>query len=214
VTTLGAIWSEAQTRLGGVGDGQALSVLDEALIHFGVASAVTSLDRDAIKRSLALAIGAGATRTQLLEVTSLVSGLGVHSLMVAAKPIVDATDDGSPTDATLSAAQQELWDRYVGQDPYWTAFDAELPGFLDSMLRLSEAQFAAFFSYCAVPWQTRSVRGRLKELIAMASDATPTHRFMPGFRLHLANAIKLGAGRQEIEAALKIAASAPPHEGA
>jgi alkylhydroperoxidase/carboxymuconolactone decarboxylase family protein YurZ len=52
-----------------------------------------------------------------------------------------------------------------------------------------------------------------KELIAMAVDATPTHRFAPGFRLHLANALQLGASRGEVEHSLDIAAAAPAHSG-
>jgi hypothetical protein len=41
----------------------------------------------------------------------------------------------------------------------------------------------------------------------------PSHRFMPGFRLHLANAIKLGAGRRALEDCLQLAADAPLHVG-
>jgi hypothetical protein len=57
------------------------------------------------------------------------------------------------------------------------------------------------------------VRARVKELLAMACDATPAHVFMPGFRLHLANAISLGASRQAIDECIELAALAPPHIG-
>jgi hypothetical protein len=81
------------------------------------------------------------------------------------------------------------------------------------MLLLSTDQFIAFFEYCAVPWKSRQVRAKVKELTAMACDATPAHRFLPGFRLHLANAVALGAGRLAIEEAMAIAAAAPQHQG-
>ena len=74
-------------------------------------------------------------------------------------------------------------------------------------------QFSAFFDYCAVPWKSGRVRAVLKELIAMACDATPAHRFGPGFRLHLRNAIALGAGRRAVMETLEIAAAAPAHDG-
>jgi alkylhydroperoxidase/carboxymuconolactone decarboxylase family protein YurZ len=53
----------------------------------------------------------------------------------------------------------------------------------------------------------------VKELAAIACDAAPSHRFRPGFRVHLKNAIKLGLGRIAIFQALDIAAAAPAHPG-
>jgi hypothetical protein len=114
---------------------------------------------------------------------------------------------------TLTAGQQQLWDKYVGDDPFWIGFEQELPGFLRSMLLLSSDQFKAFFDYCAVPWKGGTVRARIKELTAMACDASPSHRFLPGFRLHLANAVALGAGRLALEQALAVAADSPVHDG-
>lgn len=190
-------------------EGDALSARDAALIRFGVAVSVTALDREAIERTMRAALSAGATAGQLQEILSLVSGLGVHSLMVAS-PLLLPND---MADATFDPHQQALWNRHVGDDPYWTAFERHFPGFLRAMLLLSGEQFAAFFNFCAVPWKHGLVRARLKELIALACDAAPTHRFLPGFRLHLSNAVALGAGRRAIDEALDIAASAPAHRG-
>jgi hypothetical protein len=195
-------------------DGEPLSIMDAALIRLGVAVAVTSLDRAAIDAGIIDALEAGASVAQVQEIISLVSGLGVHSLMASAVPLLArARAIGIAPDDRLSPEQQELWDRYVGDDPFWVGFERELPGFLRAMLLLSSEQFAAFFDYCAVPWKSGQVRARVKELAAMASDATPTHRFLPGFRLHLTNAVALGAGGTAIRQALAIAAAAPAHSG-
>jgi alkylhydroperoxidase/carboxymuconolactone decarboxylase family protein YurZ len=168
------------------------------------------LDHDQINAAIAAAMAEGATPAQIQEIVSLVSGLGVHSLMATAVPIARAAGlEVSP----FTPEQQALWDRHVGSDPFWNAFETEFPGFLGAMLRLSADQFTAFFDYCAVPWKSGQVRAKLKELIAMACDATPTHRFGPGFRLHLGNAIKLGAGGRAVTEALDIAAAAPMHVG-
>ena len=101
----------------------------------------------------------------------------------------------------------------MGDDPFWIGFSEELPGFLDAMLRLSPDLFAGFFAYCAIPWASGTVRAKIKELAAMACDASPSHRFLPGFRVHLNNAIQLRVGRKAILQALDIAAAAPPHSG-
>lgn len=208
--TLEEVHGFATAALHGVPEGDPLLPLDIALIRLGLAASVTALNHEEIEAGIAVALGEGATTAQVQEVVSLVSGMGVHSLMVSAAPIARACGiDAAP----LTAAQQTLWDRHVGQDPFWIAFETELPGFLGAMLRLSADQFTAFFDYCAVPWRSGQVRARLKELIAMACDATPTHRFVPGFRLHLGNAIKLGAGRRAVTEVLEIAAGAPTHVG-
>ena len=194
--------------------GESLGPLERALIELGVAVSVTSLDRSAIDQAIVAALEAGANAGQLQEIVSLVSGLGVHSLMATATAIVRAAADrGQDFSQPLDMTQQCLWNLYVGDDAYWTEFDKAVPGFLDALVRLSPDQFEAFFIYCAVPWKSGSVRARTKELAALACDATPAHRFLPGFLLHLDNAIAVGVGRRAIMETLEIAASAPPHQG-
>ena len=197
-----------------VADGQILSPQERALIKLGLAASVTSLNTQAIDLAIQEAFRAGGTPGQVQEIVSVVSGLGVHSLMVTATMILSrARELGLDVDAPPTELEAAKWAERVADDPFWSTMDHEIPGFLRSLLRLSPMQFDAFFDYCAVPWKSRLVKARVKELLAMACDATPAHRFMPGFRLHLANAIKLGAGRLAIEECLALAATAPPHLG-
>jgi alkylhydroperoxidase/carboxymuconolactone decarboxylase family protein YurZ len=208
--TLDDLRAYAATALDNSPPGAPLAPVEVALIRLGVAASVTALDCDAIDKAINDAMDAGAAPVQIQEVVSLVSGLGVHSLMATAVPIARAC---GLEQIPLSADQQALWDKHVGNDPFWRRFEAELPGFLGAMLRLSPTQFSAFFDYCAVPWKSGQVPARLNELIAMACDATPAHRFGPGFRLHLRNAIMLGAGSLAVGETLDIAAAAPVHPG-
>lgn len=197
-----------------VSDGEALPAIDQALIQLGLACALPSLNKAASGRAITEALAVGATAQQIQEIVSLMAGLGVHSLMLTSSLIT--TGAGlTESDGTIAftADEQKIWDARVGNDPFWDRMEDELPGFLRSMLKLSPAQFEAFFDFCAVPWKTRTVSARTKELLAMASDAMPSHRFMPGFRLHLANAIKLGAGRRALEHCLQLAAQTPAHVG-
>jgi len=207
--------AEAEVMTTAIAAGEPLDALSQALIELAVAVSVTSLDRQAIAAAVAAAFDAGASTAQVQEIVALVSGLGVHSLMVSACMVLDAAQQRGLADADqpLDAERQRLWAQHVGSDPFWTSFSEELPGFLETMLRLSPDIFAGFFAYAAIPWRSGTVRAKTKELAAMACDATPTHRFYPGFRVHLKNAIKLGVGRAPILQALEIAASAPPHSG-
>lgn len=187
-------------------DGEGLSALDHALITLGLACSVTAMDRRAIDAAIDQAFAVGATPTQAQEIVSVVAGLGVHSLMVSATSILEcAVRNGFDIDGPLTDDEQTLWDAKIGSDPFWASMERELPGFLRAMLRLSPDQFIAFFEFCAVPWKTRSVSARVKELASMACDATPSHRFLPGFRLHFFNAVKLGAGRKAIRECLTLA---------
>ena len=145
----------------------------------------------------------------------LVSGLGVHTLMEGSKRVAEVLRQRQDLQITvpLDQTRSRLWAQHVGGDRYWNTFEKEVPGFLDALLRLSPEAFEAFFSYCAVPWKTNALPALSKELISMAVDAAPTHRYLPGMRLHLGNAIKLGAGRAAILQTLDIAAAAPLHQG-
>lgn len=195
-------------------EGPPLSAQERAFVKLGLAASVTSLNTAAVESAIREAFDAGATPGQVQEVVSVVSGLGVHSLMVTATAILEgARRAGYDIDTPPTELETAKWAERVGDDPFWSSMDREIPGFLRAMLRLSPAQFDAFFDYCAVPWKSGLVRARVKELLAMASDATPAHLFMPGLRLHLANAIMLGAGRRAIEECIALAADAPAHCG-
>lgn len=203
----------AVMALNDAADGAPLDELSVALIQLGCCVSVCSLDRKAIDHSIEKAFAAGASIEQVQEVIALISGLGVHSLMVSAVPVLDAARRHGRVGRTMDAERQALWDRYVGNDPFWKGFEAEVPGFLQAMLILSPDIFEGFFNYCAIPWKSGTVRAVTKELIAMASDATPSHRFVPGFRVHLRNAIALGASKTMVREALRIAACTPEHSG-
>ncbi|MFA7584743.1 MAG: carboxymuconolactone decarboxylase family protein [Novosphingobium sp.] len=203
------IEDETNRLLADVPEGAGLDPLASVLIALAVRASVVALRPDEIAKAIADARAVGASTAQIQEIINLVSGLGVHSLMVSATLVLNS----DPAPPPIDSEREELWARYVRDDPYWKAFDAELPGFLEALLRISPSAFRGFFDYCAIPWESRHVRAVTKELAAMACDASPGHRFGPGFRLHLRNAVKLGAGKKAVLDSLKIAAATPEHIG-
>lgn len=213
--TLAELRAEALARLDGVDEGAGLAPPDAALIRLGLALSPTCLDRDAIEAAAAEALRLGVQGRTLHEVAVLVSALGVHTLMAASAPLAALREAAG--EAVLSAPdtpeQAEIRARRIGGDRYWQRFEMAVPGFLEALLRQSPAGFEAFFDYCALPWRDRTLGAVQMELISLAVDACPTHRFRPGFRLHLDNALRLGVGRTAILAALDLAAAAPGHAG-
>lgn len=205
----------ALALLRSVPEGDPLDPVAASLITVAVHACVTTLDVDGTDRAIRLALDAGATAAQVHETLVVVSGLGVHTLMESSARLARIRRERGDTglDKPLDEAGVALRSRLQGEDPYWADFEREVPGFLDALLRQSPEAYEAFFAYTAVPWRTGTVRGLVKELMSLASDATPTHRYLPGMRMHLANAVRLGAGRAAVLHALDIAAAAPPHRG-
>ena len=192
--------------------GQPLTALDRTLVEYAIATSVTTLDLAAGRRRAETALDLGATPGQLQEVLTLVSGLGVHTLMEGSRDLADiiARRGGLPA---VDPARRELRDRLLRPDSYWQCFEQPVPGFLDALLRLSPEAFEGFISYGSLPARTRQLPAVLRELISVAVDALPNHRYLPGLRLHLANAVRLGAGRAELLEAIDLAGAAPPPPG-
>ena len=205
---------QALALLDGVGPGDPLDAATAALIGLGVAASLPALDSQGTRRHADAALAAGASAAQVSETLMLVAGLGVHSLMQGARDLQAVLEERGEADGEpFDARRQSLWDEHVGSDPYWEGFERQVPGFLEALLRQSPESFEAFFAICAVPWRMGKVPARTKELIALATDSMPAHRYLPGVRIHVLGALQAGAGRLAIEAAIEIGAAAPPHEG-
>lgn len=213
--TLDEVRSEALNLIEGVKEGEPLNARTEALIGLALRASPTLLDGEGIDDYTRQALATGSSAAQIHETLVLVSGLGVHTFMEGSRRVGAILREHGEENMTtpLNDYRQQLWAKHVGDDPFWDVMEREVPGFLETLLRLSPEAFAGFFQYCAIPWQTASLRAITKELIALAVDAAPSHRFLPGIRLHLGNAIKLGAGRTAILQTLDLAAAAPAHNG-
>ncbi|SNT45205.1 hypothetical protein [Rhodococcoides kyotonense] len=200
--------------LDGVAEGPGLDEQTRVLTCLTVCAAVTSLDVAGSGRYIEEALDLGISAAQIQEALTVVSGLGVHTLFESSRQLADAVRRRTGGEvAPFDDAQRALWDRYVGNDPYWRRMEEELPGFFESMLRMSPETFVAFFDYCAVPWKSRALSTVTKELLSLAADSTPTHRYKPGFLLHLKNALDLGVGARAIRDVLEMSAAAPVHRG-
>jgi alkylhydroperoxidase/carboxymuconolactone decarboxylase family protein YurZ len=213
--SLEEIRDEALTLLRDVAEGEPLDEPTEALIGLSVRVCATALDMEGTRIYAERALDAGATPNQVHDVLVLVSAMGVHTLKEGSRRIAQVLRARGELDARapLDGERARLWERYVGRHSYWVRLEQQVPGFLDALVRLAPEAFEAFFQYCAVPWRSGALPSVTKELICMAVDATPTHRYLPGMRVHLVNALELGAGRAAALQALDIAADAPPHRG-
>lgn len=74
----------------------------------------------------------------------------------------------------------------------------------DSVLRLDPDYFEAYLRFSEVPWLTGSLPPKVKELVYIAVDAVTTHLYEPGLRIHVRNALALGASEAEIMEVLEL----------
>ena len=199
---------QAERLLDGVPEGEGLSDWHVALLRFALSASATSLDNETAEAASLAARQAGATTDQLQEIVTLITAIGVHAFFESTRIL--ASQEGPLEDrGPFDEHRQALWDRYVGSRKYWNSMREEIPGFLESLLWLSPEAFEAFIQYVGLPFRSQHVDTLTKELISMAADATTTHRYLPGMRMHLRNAVRMGAGRRAIEQALALAADGP-----
>lgn len=99
----------------------------------------------------------------------------------------------------LDARRQQLKDQFIAARGYWSEL-------WDGVLQLSPEFFEAYTAFSSVPWKHGTLPPKIKELIYVAVDASTTHLYNPGTRIHIANALKLGATRDEVMEVLEIVA--------
>ena len=99
--------------------------------------------------------------------------------------------DGDVLGGELTERQERLKEDFVRARGYWAPI-------WDSVLRLDTEYFEAYLNFSAVPWRTGPLEPKMKELIYIAIDASTTHLYEPGLRIHVQNALRYGATKEEI----------------
>jgi len=94
--------------------------------------------------------------------------------------------------------RDELKERFIKVRGYWNPF-------WDGLLDLSPDFFEAYVTYSGLPWRTGVLEPKVKELIYIAIDASATHLYEPGLRVHVSNALAYGASSGEIMEVFQLA---------
>jgi alkylhydroperoxidase/carboxymuconolactone decarboxylase family protein YurZ len=167
------------------------------LVCIAVNAACTNLQSDATRRHIRAALGAGATREEILMVIKMASLLSIHSCSLGAPMLLEEAKAAGvqPTRRSadivtrvcdrLRAAGQwnDAWTPFYDLDPSWTE------------------QFMAV----GIPVYAGGVLSpKLAELLSIAFDASYTHMYAPGTRRHIKAALAHGATIEEIMEVLKL----------
>lgn len=168
------------------------------LVAFASHAACTTLYEPGIRRHVGRAFDEGATVSEVLDVLEMISAIGVHAVTEGVPILVD--EAGVPDDATeAEQAERERLRRAFEEDRgYWDEL-------WEDLLRLDHEYFEAYLNYSAHPWRHGALDPVVREFVVIAADASTNHLYLPGLRIHVRNALDLGATREEVLAVIEIA---------
>ena len=168
-------------------------------IFIAADAAATHLYEPGIRRHVRAALDLGASAAEVMEVLELTSTLGIHACNIGIPLLIEVlTEEGKRSGpAPLSPQQEKLKAEFTASRGYWHEF-------WDGLLELDPELFAAYLDFSALPWRAGVLPPKIKELVYIAFDAAATHLYAAGLKLHMRNAVRLGATAEEITEVLEI----------
>ena len=168
-------------------------------VYIAADAAATHLYEPGIRQHVAAAFEHGATREEIMEVIELTSTLGIHASNIGVPLLLEVLREAGLRDgpAPLDGRRERLKAEFTANRGYWHEF-------WDGLLELDPDLFEAYTEFSSVPWRTGTLPPKVKELIYIAFDASATHLYVPGLKLHMQNAVRLGATAGEIMEVLAI----------
>jgi alkylhydroperoxidase/carboxymuconolactone decarboxylase family protein YurZ len=164
------------------------------LLYIAIDASTTHMYEPGLRVHIRNALRHGATRDEIMEVYQLTSSIGVHSVTMGVPVLLDVMKNagkGEVTGGTLTPRQESLKAAFIANRGYWSPM-------WDGVLMLSPDFFEAYAEFSSVPWKTGTLEPKIRELVYVAVDAAATHMYEPGTRIHMENALKLGATPAEI----------------
>jgi alkylhydroperoxidase/carboxymuconolactone decarboxylase family protein YurZ len=104
----------------------------------------------------------------------------------------------------LTARHLALKEEFKAARGYWSPL-------WDDILTLDVDFFEAYMNLSSVPWRNGPLHPKVKELIYVAIDASTTHLYNAGTRIHMQNALKHGATKREILEVLQLTSALGIH---
>jgi len=168
-------------------------------IFIAADAAATHLYTPGIRQHIRAALDLGAAAAEVMEVLELTSTLGIHACNIGIPLLIEVLEEeGKRTgSAPLTAQQEKLKADFTASRGYWHQF-------WDGLLELDPELFTAYLEFSSLPWRQGVLPPVVKELVYIAFDAAATHLYAPGLKLHMRNAVRLGASTEEIIEVLEI----------
>lgn len=181
-----------------------LKAKDKELVALAVHASPATLNLAGIDAHIKRARNAGASDAEIIDVLISISALGNHTFAVAVPALLavlqEEQGDAAADIPPMSAQAQTIKDAFVRTRGYWTEQREKLAC-------LAPEFFKSYMALSSEPWASGALEPKIRELIFVAIDCAITHMHEPGIRIHIRNALKLGATRAEILEIFEIAAT-------
>lgn len=165
------------------------------LILLALHASSPSLNETAIARHVDRARAAGASDEEVLDVLLSIVGVANHALYFAVPILLDEyRAAGMTADALLpplSAEAQAIRDDFLKTRGFWNEQR-------DDLARLMPGYFGALSRMSMEPWKSGVLQPKEREFLYIAIDCSIAHMHEQGIRIHIRNAIRHGATREEI----------------
>lgn len=170
------------------------------LIYLAIDANATHLYLPGVRQHLQAALNLGATKDEIMEVLELSAALSIHVFSTGLPILIEVLEERGlrAQAAPLTEYQERVKAEFTQARGYWSPF-------WDDMLELDPELFAAYAEFSSHPWRHGPLEPKIKEFIYIAFDATATHLYEKGLKLHIENALGHGATAQEILEVMEIA---------
>lgn len=172
----------------------------QEFIYIAVAASCTHMYLPGVRAHTQAALAVGATIEEITEVVGLTYLLGIHSVSNGSQILLELMEElGIEAKVNASFAENR---KRVEKD--FIKYRGFFPETFRSILQLDPLYLEAYTEFSSLPTKTQVLEPKVREIIVCAFDAATTHLYHRGTRIHMRNALKLGATPDEIMEMLEI----------
>jgi len=179
-----------------------LTLRMKELVMLALHASSSSLNADAIARQVRRALAAGASETDVADVLVTIIPLANHPLYIGIPVLMEELSKAGLEAETemppMSGAALAIKENFVSSRGYWTPMR-------DTIASWMPEYFGSFINACMSPWRDGSLTPAERELMYIAIDCSITHTYEPGMRMHIQNALRYGATRDQIMEVFQLA---------
>jgi AhpD family alkylhydroperoxidase len=186
----------------------ALSPKVREFVFIAIDAATTHLYNMGTRAHIVNALRHGATREELMEVLMITSFTGVHTMSEGVPVLIEvlkaAGQDPKLGERELDAKRVAIKEGFVAARGVW-------PAVFDPILHFAPAYIQAYAELSSAPIKLGALEPKVRELMAVAVNASSTTLYGPGIRAHMTNAVKHGATAEEIMEVLMLTSCVSAH---
>jgi alkylhydroperoxidase/carboxymuconolactone decarboxylase family protein YurZ len=178
-----------------------LDPMVKEFVNVALSSATTALDTSATREHIGRALDRGATFEEVLEVLELTSILGMHSATTG-YPILAEEAELDGDDAREEEIEQIISELEENKEFFSAVWDDIL-----AIVENEPDYWRYLFGFLRHPYHDQILDPKVMEFIYIGIDVGTSHLYTSGLRVHIRNAMLLGATPEEIMEVFQLASA-------